>query len=268
MSRNEKEPKRPTYRRALVTGASSGLGAEFARQLAAKGTHLVLVARRKEALEEVAREAAGYGVECRVFPCDLAEPAERRRLVAAFPELAFDLLVNNAGYGKLGAFAESPVEEQVGQVELNVKAVVELTHAALAAFLPKGRGAVVNVASTASFLPLPYFAVYAATKAFVRDFTHALREELAGSGVEIVCVSPGPTRTGFHERSGGKPFSETQMMRATECVREALTGLERGEAHVVTGLSNKALRVASGLLPRGLGLKLTSRAMARRTDAH
>jgi short-subunit dehydrogenase len=251
-------------KKALITGASAGLGAEFARQLAAKGTHLVLVARRADALEEVAREARGFGVEVEVVTCDLEDPRSRRKLAASLPDRGVDLLVNNAGWGKLGTLVDASPDELLSQIELNVKALVELTQAAGKEFCRRGRGGIINVASTASFSPLPYFAVYGATKSFVRDFTHAVARELAPSGVRVTCVNPGPTRTDFFARSGRHGLLEKQLMKANDCVRLALEGFERGDLDVTTGASNRALQLLSSVTPRPLLLSVITKAMSRR----
>lgn len=251
-------------KKALVTGASSGLGAEFARQLAAKGTSLVLVARREAALEEVAKETRGFGVDVEVVACDLENPKERRRLAESFATRGVDLLVNNAGWGKLGPFVDTDVEEALSQVELNVTALVELSHAAAREFSRRGRGGIINVASTAAFSPLPWFAIYGATKSFVRDFSHALSVELEPSGVRVTCVNPGPTRTEFFQRSGRHGLFEKQLMKASDCVREALAGFEQGHRDVTTGLPNKLITLLAGLTPRPATLALMKAYMARR----
>jgi short-subunit dehydrogenase len=251
-------------KKALITGASAGLGAEFARQLAAKGTALVLVARREAALEEVAKEARAFGVDVEVVVCDLENPQERGRLANSIALRGVDLLVNNAGWGKLGPFVESDVEDALSQVELNVKALVELSLAAAKEFSRRGRGGIINVASTAAFSPLPWFAVYGATKSFVRDFSHALAVELEPMGVRVTSVNPGPTRTEFFQRSGRHGLFEKQLMKASDCVREALKGFEQGQRDVTTGLSNKLLALLAGLTPRSLSLVFMKAYMSRR----
>jgi len=252
-------------KKALITGASAGLGAEFARQLAAKGTDLVLVARREGALEDVAREARASGVKVTVLACDLEDARARLKLAESIAELGVDLLINNAGWGKLGAFAGGSASDALSQIELNVKALVELSHAAATEFSRRGRGGIINVASTAAFSPLPYFAVYGATKSFVRDFTHALAVELESFGVRVSCVNPGPTKTEFFVRSGTHGMLEKQMMSAPDCVREALKGFENGKRDIVTGGSNKALALMSSLVPRPAMLAVMKRFMATRT---
>lgn len=251
-------------KKALITGASSGLGAEFARQLAAKGTSLVLVARREAALEEVAKEAREFGVEVEVVACDLENPRERRELAESLSTRGVDLLVNNAGWGKLGSFVDSDADDVLSQVELNVKALVELSHAAAKEFSRKGRGGIINVASTAAFSPLPWFAVYGATKSFVRDFSHALSIELEPAGVRVTSVNPGPTRTEFFARSGRHGLLEKQLMKASDCVREALAGFERGHRDVTTGMPNRMIALLSGLTPRSASLAVMKRYMSRR----
>jgi len=254
------------YKRALITGASSGIGAEFARQLAASGTDIVLVARNVTALEAVASEVRAFGVEAKVVVCDLEKPEERRALARSLPDLGVDMVINNAGYGKIGAFLDNSFEDASGQVELNVQALVELSHAAGQMFVPRGRGAIINIASTASFSPLPYFAVYGATKSFVRDFTHALAKELKGTGVFVATVSPGPTRSQFFDRSGGHAFLDKQLMMTSECVSLALEGMARGNGDIVTGFANRVQVLLAGLSPRPLKLAILAKAMKGRTE--
>jgi hypothetical protein len=247
-------------RLALVTGASSGIGEAFARRLARDDYDLVLVARRRDALEALAkelREAHGVGVECVV--ADLTAPAELRgveeRLRAA---PGFDLLVNDAGVGSAGLFAESDVEREEEQVRLNVLALMRLTHAALAAMRPRGRGAVINVSSLAAMGPYPFMATYAATKAFVNSFTEALAEELRGSGVRVQALCPGFIRTRFQQRAGVDPslVPGFAWMMPEAVVEASLAALARGDVVCVPGAGYKALSLASGAVPRGVFRRL------------
>ena len=177
----------------LVTGASAGIGAELARGLAARGYGVTLVARREERLRALADEL-GSGAE--VAPCDLADAAARGALVAGL-ERQVTGVCNNAGFGSVGRFAELDAERELRLVRVNVEAVVELTRAFLPGMLEAGAGAVLNVASIAAYQPLPGFAAYAASKAFVQSFSEAVHEELAGTGVSVTCLSPGFTHTEF-----------------------------------------------------------------------
>lgn len=249
---------------ALITGASSGLGREFALQLAKAGTHCILVARRKERLEDVAREVRIAGVEAHVVECDLAQSAERAKLKEIFLKHRVDMLVNNAGFGKIGPFAKIPVDVSLGQIELNVSALVELSHFAVTAFQEQKHGLIVNIASTAAFAPIPYFSIYAATKSFVRDFSQTLNIELQGSGIRVAVVCPGPTQTEFFDHAGSPGNMKANMMDAHKAVAEALAGIAKGESQIVLGISNKALAAASVVVPRKVSMKIASLFVTKR----
>jgi short-subunit dehydrogenase len=189
----------------LVTGASSGIGADIARSLVRRGHGVSLVARRAERLEELAQELrASHGVRVEVLECDLADEAARGRMLGRLGELALnvEVLVNNAGFGTGGRFDELDAEREVEMVRLNAEAVVALCARFVPEMLRRGRGGVLNVASTAAFQPLPRQATYAATKAFVLSFTDSLHAELAGSGVAVTALCPGPVRTEFADTAG------------------------------------------------------------------
>jgi hypothetical protein len=241
---------------ALVTGASSGIGEAFARRLARDAHDLVIVARSAGALEALAGELRaehGAGVEC--LPADLTVPAELARVearVRAAPPI--DLVVNNAGFGSAGAFAEQDVEREEEQVRLNAIALLRLTHAALAAMLPRRRGGIVNVSSLAGMGPYPFTATYGATKAFVNSLTEALAEELRGSGVRVQALCPGFTRTRFQERAGVDPETVPRFawMTPEAVVDASLAALARGEVVCVPGAGYRLLHAASGALPRSV----------------
>ena len=246
----------PQERRlALVTGASSGIGEAFARRLARDGYDLVLVARRQAALEVLASElrgAHGGAVEC--LPADLTLAADLCRVEArARVAPVFDLVVNNAGIGSAGAFAERDVEREEELVRLNVVALMRLSHAALGAMLSRGRGALINVSSLAGMGPYPFTATYGATKAFVNSLTESLAEELRGSGVRVQVLCPGFTRTRFQESAGVDPETVPAFawMSAEAVVEASLAGLARGEVVCVPGAGYKVLYAVSGALPRG-----------------
>ena len=188
----------------VVTGASAGIGAELARVLAARGHGLTLVARRRDRLDELAAELrAAHDVEVVVETCDLADPEDRDRLVNALRAgRTVAGICNNAGYGTVGKFADLELEREVGEVRLNVEALVDLTGAFINEMVDRGEGAILNVASTASFQPLPGMATYAATKAFVRSFSEAVHAELSGTGVSVTDLCPGFTETEFGEVAG------------------------------------------------------------------
>ncbi|MFS0695946.1 SDR family NAD(P)-dependent oxidoreductase [Streptomyces nitrosporeus] len=236
---------------ALVTGASSGLGAEFAVRLAARGHDLVLVARSEDRLTTLAeRLAAKYGVRAHVLPQDLAEPDAARRVAdrLAARGLSVDLLVNNAGFGTCGRFEEIDADRDHDQLMVNVVALVGLTHALLPGMLERGTGAVVNVASTAAFQPAPYFAVYGAAKAFVLDFGLALRQEYRRRGIRVLTLCPGPVDTPFFDVIGTRDAAVNGSMTTPEpVVRAALRALDRDRGYVAPGLGNA---LSAHLLPR------------------
>lgn len=184
----------------LITGASSGIGWELAKKFAQDGARLVLVARSTEKLKQLASELhRQHHVECVVLPCDLAEPDGPARLVAELTErrLTVDVLVNNAGFGQLGQFNDIPLERHLSMVQVNISALVELTHRLLPGMLSRRSGSVLNIGSTASFQPGPNSAVYYASKAFVLSFSEALYSECQPHNVCVSCLCPGPTKTGF-----------------------------------------------------------------------
>ena len=237
---------------ALITGASSGLGVDFARQLSAKGYRLVLVARRRDRLDALAAELG----HARAVTSDLAAPGAAAVLMVdlAAHDETVSVLVNNAGFGLGGRFATLEGDRQRGMIDLNCGALVELAHAVLPDMLAKKKGAILNVASTAGFQPGPGMAVYFATKAFVLSFTEALHEELRGKGVKVSALCPGPTATEFGEVAGfGKSTAFEKIAASSDAVvRAGLDGLEAGKAIVIPGLINKAGAQGHRLLPRAL----------------
>ncbi|HUL85337.1 MAG TPA: SDR family oxidoreductase, partial [Actinomycetota bacterium] len=189
-------------RTALVTGASSGLGAEFVRTLAGEGHDVVLVARRAAAMESLAAEVEErHDVTATVIPMDLARPNAADEVVQRLGEVPIDVLVNNAGFNLFGPFVELSEQEMVEQLNVNVVTLVQLTRLLLPGMLERRRGIVVNMASNAAFQPGPLMATYYASKAFVLNFSLALTEEVRGSGVTVTALCPGPVATGFQERA-------------------------------------------------------------------
>ncbi len=241
---------------ALITGASAGLGVEFARQLST--THrLVLVARRIERLEALAGELP----EARAVYIDLSEPAAAGRLMAdlkAHGE-AVDLLVNNAGFGLAGRFAALDGARQRQRIDLNIGALTELAHAVLPAMIARTSGAILNVASTAAFQPGPGMAVYFATKAYVLSFSEALHEEVRRHGVTVTALCPGPTATEFGEVAGwgGNPLIDKLSANSVDVVRAGLKAVAKRRAVAIPGLINKAGAQGHRLLPRWLLRKVT-----------
>lgn len=234
-------------RRALVTGASSGIGAAYAKALHALGCPLVLVARREDRLREMARTLGG---DILVVPEDLASDGGPQRVFDAVASrgLAIDVLVNNAGVGQTGPFHEAPLSAAEGMLDLNARAAMVLTRLFLPAMVEKRSGWVVNVVSTSAFQPVPYLAVYGASKAFLLSLTEALSTELQASGVAIQALCPGLTATEFQGVAGTDRvlFNRTGSMTPDAVVRASLKGIDRGRLRVVPGFSN---RLTAALVP-------------------
>ena len=233
----------------LITGASAGLGAEFARQCRAKGQELVLVARRRDRLEALAAELGG----AHVLAADLGEPGAPARLLREVAGLGLEIetLINNAGFGLVGRFAELPADRQLEMVDLNVRALTELCRLALPDMLARGRGFILNVASTAAFQAGPYSAVYYATKAYVLSLSEALHEEAKGRGVHVSALCPGPTATEFFDVAGAPGGRLAKMATEPKAVVAAgLDGLAKNKAIVIPGGKNRVGAFASRLLPR------------------
>ena len=253
------QPSSQSRPRALVTGASAGIGEAFARALAARRHDLTLVARRRDRLEALAKDLfERHGISVQVEAADLTEEGELAALaeqVAADPP---ELLVNNAGFGSVGRFAELDVGRELEQIRLNVVALVRLTRAALPGMLARGRGAVVNVSSLAGEAPGPYTATYAASKAFVTSFSGSLHEELRGTGVVVQALLPGFTRTEFQEVAGVDPGRVPffAWMRPERVVRASLAALDRGDAVCVPGAGNRLLGGLGGLAPRAVARRV------------
>jgi short-subunit dehydrogenase len=239
---------------ALVTGASMGLGAAFAEALSARGYDLMLVARSGAALEQIAgRIRAAQGARVEPFVADLEDRAavERAADTALERFARVDLLVNNAGFGAHGRFETLGTGRNVGQVRLNVEALVALTDRLAPEMLARGSGGIINVASTAAFQPVPYMAVYGATKAFVLSFSEALAEEFRGRGVRVLALCPGATRTNFFKTAGER--AQVGRMRTSEqVVATALRAYDRGRSYVVDGPANTLLAFSPRIAPRAL----------------
>jgi short-subunit dehydrogenase len=252
----------------LVTGASSGLGEEFARQLAARGAHLILTARSQPALERLSRELMRErGIETRVVIADLAEPGGAQALCRDVDALGVpvDHVINNAGFGGTGPFADKDPDELVRMLRLNCEALLILARHFLPALLARGKGGILNVASTAALQPMPYMATYAATKAFVLDLSVAIAEEVRDSGVHVTALCPGPVPTGFQRRAGirAEPVRRLSELSATETVARGLRAYAAGRAICVTGTVNNAQAAVAKLLPRGLAARAVGNAMKR-----
>lgn len=241
--------------RALVTGASSGIGEAFARALRARGRRLVLVARRAERLETLAGELGGADAVLAV-PLDLTSPHAGERLQQELQRrgLEVDLLVNNAGVGHTGPFLQEPPARIEAMIDLNVRAVVDLTRRFVPGMVARGGGGVINVVSTSAFQPVPYLAVYGASKVFLLSFTEALATELRGTGVRVQALCPGLTESEFHHTAGTDKvlFSRTATMTAGAVVERSLRALHQGRLRVVPGWQNRLVAGAQRFLPRGL----------------
>jgi hypothetical protein len=255
---------------ALVTGASGGIGLELARLLAADGHDLVLVSRGGERLEEARGAlAARYGVRVLARPADLSVPGAAASLVRDLPDewKRIDVLVNNAAFGTYGPFAETPVEETLGMMRLNMEALAHLTALLLPSMRAAGHGRILNVASVAGFTPGPLMNVYYATKAFVVSFSEALARELAGSGVTVTVLCPGPVRTGFQKRAGIGPSRSLRIfppMDAAKAARIGVRAMKRGRTVAVAGLGNRLVVLLIRLLPRRAAVELAYRFQAGR----
>jgi short-subunit dehydrogenase len=241
---------------ALITGASAGLGVEFARQLAKRGHALVLAARRKERLDDLAKELGN----ARAVAIDLSKKDAAAKLLADIEAAGeqVGVLVNNAGFGLIGRFAELDARRQRQMIDLNVGALTDLCRLIAPGMVERGSGAILNVASTAAFQPGPKMAVYFATKAFVLSLTEALHEELKPHGIHVTCLCPGPTRTEFGDVAGfgGNGLFDRVAMQSPEVVKAGLDGLDRNHAVVVAGFVNKIGAASTRFVPRSVARKV------------
>ena len=241
---------------ALITGASAGLGVEFARQLSRRGHALVLAARRRDRIEALAKELGN----ARALSIDLSEAGATTKLIADCDAAReqVDILVNNAGFGLIGRFAELDPKRMRQMIDLNVATLTDLCRAVAPGMIKRRSGGIINVASTAAFQPGPNMAVYFATKAYVLSFTEALHEELKPHGVKVSCLCPGPTRTEFGEVAGfgGNGAFDRVAMEAPEVVTAGLAGLDKNNAVVVPGLMNKTVAASTRFVPRSIVRKI------------
>jgi uncharacterized protein len=262
-------PKPTDASTALVTGASSGIGAAIAESLAQRGHGLTLVARREDRLDELAGDLHDrYGVRAGIFACDLSEADERDRLAAKLTELNLEVevLVNNAGFGYAGDFASADRERQAQMVRLNCEAVVDLCGRYLPGMIERGRGNVINIASTAAFQPMAKSATYAASKAFVLNFSEAVHQELRGTGATVTAVCPGPVRTEFMDAAELQRTEDTPgfiWMSAEDLAEEAVNAADAGKRAVVPGRLNFAGSLLGRHSPRTISLPLTRRLWRR-----
>ena len=244
---------------ALVTGASMGIGAAFARSLATKKYDLVLVARSQDKLGELAHElTTNHGVKVKVWVADLTVPTAAQGVFDAVKswDWTIDLLVNNAGFGDYAAFVSCDRSKQISMIQLNVLALTELTHLFLPSMVERKSGSIINVASIAGLQSLPYLSVYAATKAFVVSFSESLWAEVKGSGVKVQALCPGSTESNFGVAAGmdkmmeGSTQAPPKVATAESVVKESLDALERNEPVVITGFGNQIVSTIGRLVPR------------------
>ncbi len=250
-------------RTVLVTGASSGIGADMARLAGRHGARVILVARSDDALRRGGDEIESAGGAARVVVADLQADGGAAGLVATLADETVDVVVNNAGFGAAGRLATMDADEADGMVALNVAALTHLSRAFLPGMLARRRGGVLNVASVAGFAPLPGFAVYGATKAYVVSLTEALHAELRGTGVAATALCPGPVATGFGARAGMKSGFFAGGESSEDVARAGLEGLARGRRRVVPGVLNRAQVAAAALSPTGLTLRVGAALMRK-----
>ena len=241
---------------ALITGASAGIGRHLALLFARQGYDVVLVARRETALQELAGQITQMGRSARVLPADLATAGGAEDLDERLRRDAIDVdvLVNNAGFGLLGPFAELPLDRQIAMIQLNVTTLTALTRLLLPGMLARNRGGLLNVASTAAFQPGPLMAVYYATKAYVLSFSEAVAEEVAASALKVSCLAPGPTETEFAEQAAmtGSRLFKGGVMSGEEVARTGFEGWNTGKRLVIPGLRNRVGAFSIRLVPRSL----------------
>lgn len=260
---------------ALVTGASAGIGAAVARELAARGHNLILVARRKDKLDELGAELqATHGIRAESLGCDLTKSAARDRLAGRISSLGLEveILINNAGFATGGPFHEADAARELDQIKVLVEAPVVLCSAFLPDMVRRGRGAILNVASTAGMQPLPYSAGYSAAKAYMLTFSEALHQEVRGLGVTVTALAPGPVATEFWEaagwQAGGQAFENAvprpAWVTAEQTARAGVRGLEHGQRVVVPGLPIRTAMLAARYVPHALKLPAIERVLRRR----
>ncbi len=269
-------PKPSSDSAALVTGASAGIGKAICQELAARGHNLILVARRKPKLQELADELINrYGVRAETVACDVGKPASRSRLVGQVTRIGLDIsiLINNAGFATGGPFHEADPERELEQVRVLVEAVVALTSAFSPGMVERRSGAILNVASTAGMQPMPYSAGYSAAKAYALAFSESLHYELRGKGITVTALAPGPVRTEFWEIakwevSTGGSFQDAvpspAMISAEQAAKAAVEGLESGRRVVIPGVQVRAAMEAARVVPHAVKLPLIAWAMGRR----
>ncbi len=250
----------------LITGASSGIGEAFARKLAARGQNLLLVARSEDKLMTLCNELGRLkSIHAQFVAMDLSQPDSPARLFAETQTrgLTIDFLINNAGFGAVGDFAKLDLARELNMIELNVRALVELTHRFLAPMRERKSGAIINVASTAGFQPVPFMAVYAATKAFVLSFSEALWEENRPYGIKVIALCPGVTETNFFAAANMQKPPGRVSQTPEDVVDTALRGLKRGRSHIISGLPNYLMIQGERLVPRSVLARVAGKVLRK-----
>lgn len=255
-------------RTALITGASSGLGYEFAQLFARDGFHLVLVARSEGKLREIATELSGkYNVQAKVIAKDLGAPLAADQIYKELDadHLTIDALVNNAGFAVYGYFHETSLAAELEMMQVNMVTLTYLTKLFLPGMRARGYGRILNVASTAAFQPGPLMTVYYATKAYVLSFSQALAAEVQGTGVHVTALCPGPTESGFQKRAAMEDSKLVQsgLMRADVVAEMGYKAVMSGKEMVIPGFRNNLLAIATRFFPRGMAARLAMNAQAR-----
>jgi short-subunit dehydrogenase len=248
----------------LITGASSGIGEVFARKLAARGRNVLLVARSEEKLIRLCNELGrSNNVRAQYVALDLSKPDSAEQLFqeAKRRGLPVDMLINNAGFGSMGEFGNLDLARELNMIDLNIKSLVELTHRFLQPMIVRKQGAIINVASTAGFQPVPFMATYAATKAFVLSFSEALWEENRSHGIKVIALCPGVTDTNFFEAARGHKPPARISQTPEEVVDTALRGLAQGKSHIISGWTNFFMTQSERFVPRSLITRVAGRMM-------
>jgi len=248
----------------LITGASSGIGEVFARKLAARGRNVLLVARSEEKLITLCNELGrSNNIRAQYVALDLSKPESAEQLFqeAKRRGLPVDMLINNAGFGSMGEFGNLDLARELNMIDLNIKSLVELTHRFLQPMVVRKQGAIINVASTAGFQPVPFMATYAATKAFVLSFSEALWEENRSYGIKVIALCPGVTDTNFFEAARGHKPPARISQTPEEVVDTALRGLAQGKSHIISGWTNFFMTQSERFAPRSLITRFAGRMM-------
>lgn len=250
----------------LVTGSSSGIGKAIAKNAAKEKYDLVVVARRKDKLNELKSEIENnYGVQVEVIEADLTDASEIKKVVERLKQNDIDVLVNNAGFGSSGPFSELDIANELNEIDLNIRALVELTHAAITSMVEKRNGFIVNISSVASYIPMVGNATYGATKAFVTSFSHAISEELKPAGIGVLLVCPGPTESEFFLRSnwidakkGNSSYPSMFFKDSDQVAKLVVKSIQKRGSVVIPGVLNKVLAGLGSSLPGSLTKKITA----------